>query len=262
MTLLKTDLLKNSNYPEALQPLLTQAEEVLRTWQSTWSPFVSAPLREEALRIMAPLNEIQWKSDGGHPGAERRMLQCSRTEFESNISNEPAPIKGLQIEGNFLFDKASSNDFRKALEDIGAPPGELGDIWVLGDRGAQALCSLEASAALQGSRGFIRHVEIHCESLAIEDLQLPAQRISRKLTTVEASTRLDAIASAGFGLSRAKVVKQIKNGLLRLNWMPIKQSSRGLVVGDQVQLEGKGSLEVVKLELTKRQRWRIELLRQ
>jgi RNA-binding protein YlmH len=82
------------------------------------------------------------------------------------------------------------------------------------------------------------------------------------LSSVEASCRLDAIASAGFGISRSKVVKQIKEGRLRLNWEPIRLASRDLKVGDRLQLQDRGSIEVMNIERTKRERWRVEILRQ
>ncbi len=109
--------------------------------------------------------------------------------------------------------------------------------------------------------GMIREVKISCESLAIKELKLPVQRLEKRFSTVEASKRIDAIASAGFGISRAKIVNQIKAGQLRLNWDQMKQASRELVVGDRIQLENKGSLEVLSIAITKRQRWRVELLR-
>ena len=104
-------------------------------------------------------------------------------------------------------------------------------------------------------------MEIHCDVVEIGQLQPPAQRNPKLLTTVEASCRIDAIASAGFGLSRSKVVTQIKAGRLRLNWEPVRLGSRELRVGDRLQLQGRGSLELLSCTLTKRDRWRIELMR-
>ena len=89
----------------------------------------------------------------------------------------------------------------------------------------------------------------------------PVQRSIRTLKTVEASCRLDAIASAGFGLSRAKIVTHVKAGRLRLNWGNVRQASRELVVGDRLQLQDRGSVEVLSLTRTKRERWRVELRR-
>ncbi len=49
-------------------------------------------------------------------------------------------------------------------------------------------------------------------------MEIPFKRPEKIINTVEASTRVDAIASAGFGLSRSKITTQIKQGYLRLNW--------------------------------------------
>ena len=62
-------------------------------------------------------------------------------------------------------------------------------------------------------------------------------------------------------MSRSKVVSQIKAGRLRLNWEPVRQGSRELKVGDRLQLQDRGSLELLSCTLTKRERWRIELMR-
>ncbi len=261
MNLPKKELLKGCNDRLGMEILVNQAESVLRTWKPTWSSFISAPLREEALKIMAPLNNLYWQSDGGYPGAELQRMQCIRYEDEIPICMESAPISGLHIEGNFLFDRASPKDFRNALEQIGVPKGGLGDIWINGDRGAQAICIPETAMFLDRKTSSVRDVTIKCESVPIKELRLPIHRLSKHLRTVEASTRLDAIASAGFGLSRGKVVNQIKAGKLRLNWKPIKQASKELIIGDRIQLEDRGSLEVINIELTKRHRWRVELLR-
>ena len=213
------------------------------------------------MRLLTPLNNLHWNSDGGYPGAERKRLQCIRYEDEIPIIEEPAPIQGIEMAGNFLFDKASPNDFRQSLEAIGVPASGIGDIWIRGDRGAQAICTPEVAKILDGSISNVRDIQIRCEILNAKELQLPIQRLSKRLKTVEASTRLDAIASAGFGLSRAKIVNKIKEGRLRLNWKAVNQASKELTVGDRVQLEQKGAIEVLNLELTKRHRWKVELLR-
>ena len=85
--------------------------------------------------------------------------------------------------------------------------------------------------------------------------------VVKEVGSVEASCRLDAIASAGFGLSRSKVTREIKEGRLRLNWGAIRQASRDVKVGDQLQLQDRGSVEVLNLTLTKRERWRVEMMR-
>ena len=57
------------------------------------------------------------------------------------------------------------------------------------------------------------------------------------------------------------MISQIKAGRLRHNWQPIRLASRELVVGDRLQLQDRGMVEVLSLTLTKRERWRVELKR-
>ena len=79
---------------------------------------------------------------------------------------------------------------------------------------------------------------------------------------MEASLRLDAVASAGFGVSRSRMADFIRQGKVRLDWQPVTQPSRELKPGERVQLEGRGELVIESAQLTKRQRWRMELIRQ
>ena len=238
--------------------LIEQADEVLRTWQPSWSPFLSGPELEDSRRLEA-LAELRVVRDGGRPDTERCRLQLSRSDQE--LQPEPAPISGLRLEGNFLFDRAEPQDIRQALIDLGVKPDGLGDLWLRGDRGAQAVCTPEAANHLNGLTGQVRDVTLSVEAVSIDCLQWPAQRLPKRFTSVEASCRLDAIASAGFGLSRSKVIRQIRDGRLRLNWHQVRQASRELKIGDRLQLQDRGSVEVLNLEITKRDRWRVEMLR-
>ena len=258
MSLPKEDLLEGSHNRAGLEQLIDLAEDVLRTWQPRWSGFLDAPLQEEALHRLGNLSELHWERQGGHIGAERCRLLCQRAEDQPL---QEVPIQGLLIEGNFLFDPLSPEDLRQALQAMGSAPEELGDLWVRGDRGGQGLCSPSCAQRLDRQRGHIRDVEIQCEAIEIRLLQLPAQRAQRRFSSVEASCRLDAIASAGFGLSRAKIISQIKAGRLRLNWQAVRQPSRDLKPGDRLQLQGRGMVEVLSLTPTKRERWRVELQR-
>ena len=238
--------------------LIDQAETVLRTWQPSWSPFLSGPELEDSRRLES-LTELRLVRDGGRPGTERCRLQLSRSDQE--LQPELTPISGLRLEGNFLFDRAEPEDMRQALIDLGVTADGIGDLWLRGDRGAQAVCTPDAAGRLNGQTGRVRDVTLTVEAVSIDSLQWPAQRLPKRFSSVEASRRLDAIASAGFGLSRSKVTRQIREGRLRLNWHPVRQASRDLNVGDRLQLQDRGSVEVLNLELTKRDRWRVEMLR-
>jgi len=259
MSLPRDALLRSCRHPTTMAALIDIAEDVLKTWQPRWSPFLSALMLEDANQLGA-LAELKISRNGGYPGAERQRLLIQHAA--SPEPEPPCPLAGLNVEGNFLFDPTSPDEMRLALQGIGVDDAALGDLWIRGDRGAQAICTPEAAALLRGQRGSVREVMIACESWPLEALQWPVQRVARRLSSVEASCRLDAIASAGFGISRSKVVKQIKDGRLRLNWEPVRLASRDLKVGDRLQLQERGSIEVMNIERTKRERWRVDILRQ
>ena len=261
MTLPRKELLAGAPDGAALAPVIAAAEEALRTWTPVWTDFLPADLREQAEARLGALSELALHSDGGRSGAERRRLLLQRSDSSLEPEGLPGELAGLEISGNFLFDPAEPADVRAGLLAAGAAPGSLGDIWMRGDRGAQAIVTAALAAQLQGSQGQVRTVPVEFTARPISELQLPAQRASKQLTSVEASLRLDALASAGFGMSRSRMAELIRQGAVRLNWNPVSSPSRELAVGDRVQLEGRGELLVEALALTKRDRWRVTLQR-
>jgi photosystem II S4 domain protein len=256
----RRDLLQGSRQSAALEPLIALAETVLRTWEARWSPFLAPELREEAEARLAALSELQLSSDGGHPGAERRRLLLQRSDAAA-VEPPQAGLSGLEIAGNFLFDPASPQEFRTALLAAGVAEGEVGDLWLRGDRGAQAVVSDAAGAALDGREGLVRTVPVRFEARPLAELRPPTTRVPRRLSSVEASCRLDAVASAGFGLSRSRMAALIRQGEVRIDWQPVSSPSRELRVGERVQLRDRGELEVLAIEPTKRERLRISLER-
>jgi photosystem II S4 domain protein len=259
--LLRETLLEGSPWAQALEPVLAAAETALRTWQPVWTGFLSAAVREEAEIRLGSLSELTLVSDGGYPGSERRQLLLRRTEALLPADDQPPQLMGLELAGNFLFDPAAATDFRQALINAGARDDQIGDLWPRGDRGAQAIVSAELAEKLAGSEGLVRTVAVSFELRPVAELALPAPRPLRDLRTVEASQRLDAVASAGFGLSRNRMATLIREGSVRINWKVVTSPSRELAVGERVQLEGRGELRVEGVSETKRGRWRIDLIR-
>jgi photosystem II S4 domain protein len=257
----RRDLLAASQHPQELEAVIEAADQALRTWEPVWTTFLEAEVCEEAEQRLGDLSELSLSSSGGYPGAERRRLLLQRREAALEPPTVPQALMGLEISGNFLFDPAERTDFRAGLLALGAQAGALGDLWVRGDRGAQAVLTTQQAMALDGLRTTVRTVDVQLEARPLDQLQLPAPRQPRRFHTVEASLRLDAVASAGFGISRSRMAELIRQGSVRLNWQPISSPSRLLAAGDRVQLEGRGELRLETITATKRERWRIELVR-
>tara|TARA_B100000965_G_C19552798_1_gene740808 strand:+ start:752 stop:1537 length:786 start_codon:yes stop_codon:yes gene_type:complete len=261
MKLPKEKILINSPFKKELETLLIYAEKALSERKQIWTPFVSAQVIEEVKNKFDNLNDITCYYDGGFPSSERKKICFTRSGEEISPSSDIA-IKGIYLKGNFLFDRAHQNEFRDFLHQLDAQADDIGDVWLIRDRGAQAICSQKCADFLHQKISKLRDVEIEIEALSIEEIEVPFTRPEKIINTVEASKRIDAIASAGFGLSRSKITTQIKQGFLRLNWELIYQPSKSINIGDLIHLERKGSLKILSIDKTKRERWRIKLLRQ
>jgi len=258
----RKELLEGAPDPAALEPVIAAAEEALRTWTPVWTDFLPAELREQAEARLGALSELALHSDGGYGSAERRRLLLQRADSCLEPESLPGELAGLEISGHFLFDPAEPEDLRSALLELGLPAEGLGDFWVRGDRGGQGVIGSEQIPALASGRARVRSVDVELLGRPVAELTPPQRRQPRRLHTVEASSRLDAVASAGFGLPRNRMAELIRSGQVRVNWQRITTPSRDLVVGDRVQLQGKGELAVEEIQTTKRDRLRIGLLRQ
>jgi photosystem II S4 domain protein len=255
----RRQLLEGTQHRQRLAELISQAEIVLRTHQPSWSGFLSAPERQEVHERLGALKELSLHWDGGYLQAERRLLRLARSDAEA--AELPPPLALVEISGNFLFDPADATDMRLALESTGLQAEVLGDVLLRGDRGALLLCTQAAAAELLSATLQVRSVICSLQSAGWELLPNQAPR-QKSLTTVEASLRLDAVASAGFGISRNRMAEAIRGGRVRIAWNVVSSPSREVAAGDRIQLDGRGSLLVQSANITKRDRWRLELIRE
>ncbi|MFN5515287.1 MAG: photosystem II S4 domain protein [Cyanobacteriota bacterium] len=254
----RDELLKGVENREELARVLDRAEQALKTWETETTDFLSPPVLAEAIARFGSLTELQFLPWGGYPQAERQRLAIARAELPLTV--EQIPLGAVVISGNFLFDPASHRDYLGALLGTGLVRDKVGDILPLGERGAQAILVPELTDFLAAALTQVRTVPVKVTSISLEELKIrPPQR--KELTTVEASLRLDAVASAGFGLSRSKMADAINRGDVRVNWKDISQASYSLKTGDLVTFRGKGRLEVGEVAVTKKDRYRIQLTR-
>lgn len=252
----KEKLLKGIENREEITRLLDKAEQAIKTWEVAVTDFFAPPVLAEVQQLFGRLTEIEFISWGGYPQAERQRLGIARSEIPLDVSQIPVAV--LDIAGNFLFDPATHRDFLGAILGTGIVRDKVGDLIVLGERGAQVIVVPEMVEFLTTSLLQVRSVSVKTQQIDLSELKIrPPQK--KELTTVEASLRLDAIASAGFGISRSKMTETIAAGNVRVNWKEITQPSYNVQAGDLIVLRGKGRLEVGEISVTKKQRYRVQL---
>ncbi|MEB3164461.1 MAG: photosystem II S4 domain protein [Prochlorothrix sp.] len=254
----RDQLLKGIENREILARVLDRAEQALRTWEIITTDFLSPPELAEVTPVLGRLTEVTWVAWGGYEQAERQRLALARSELP--LDRDQVPLAALNIAGNFLFDAATHRDFLGALLGTGLVREKVGDLIVVGDRGAQAIVVPELVEFLGMSLNQVRSVPVKTTAIEFADLRIQPPR-TKELTTVEASLRLDAIASAGFGMSRSKMVDLIQSGEVRVNWKGITQASHGVKTGDLIAIRGKGRLSIGEILVTKKERYRVTLTR-
>ena len=257
------EILINSNYKKETEELINIANLAYKHWETYWTGFNSTYVCEEILKDFENLNDFKFFIYGGFSSSQRSRIACFRGD---NIPEEDAlksnfPAQGIKINGNFLFDNATQDDFRSLLIKNGVNQLKVGDIWTIGDRGAQGIIDNLDIEHLDEKIFYLRDVKVKINVVGIDELQIPSGRSKKIVNTVEASTRLDAIASAGFRVSRTKIIERIENGMLRLNGSKVNKPTINLKIGDKLELENKGFIEILNLEITKRERWKVKLLR-
>lgn len=254
----REDLLKGVENRETVARVIDQAEQAIKTWEVVQSDFLSPPELAEVQQAFGRLTEVQLVAWGGYPQAERQRLAIARSDLP--LDADQVSLAALEMAGNFLFDPASHRDFLGALLGTGIVREKVGDIVVLGERGAQAIVVPELVDFLQTSLNQVRSVPVKTQAIALSELKIREPK-KKELTTVEASMRLDAIASAGFGMSRSKMADLISGGDVRVNWKDISSSSHTVKPGDLIAIRGKGRVEVGDVMVTKKDRYRVQLTR-
>jgi len=257
------EIIFNSNYKKETEELINIANLAYKHWETYWTGFNSTYVCEEILKDFENLNDFKFFIYGGFSSSQRSRIACFRGDNipEEDVLKSNFPAQGIKIIGNFLFDNATQDDFRSLLIKNGVNQIKIGDIWTIGDRGAQGIIDNSDIEHLDEKIFYLRDVKVNVNVVGIDELQIPFKRSKKLVNTVEASTRLDAIASAGFRVSRTKIIERIENGMLRLNGSKVNKPTINLKIGDKLELENKGFIEILNLEITKRERWKVKLLR-
>jgi photosystem II S4 domain protein len=254
----REELLAGVENREEVARIIDKAEQAIKTWEVVLTDFLSPPVLIETQAIFSKLTEVEILAWGGYPQAERQRLGIARQDIP--IDQSQINLVALDIAGNFLFDPATHRDFLGAILGTGIVRDKVGDILVLGERGAQVIVVPEMVEFLETSLTQVRSVPVKTQRIDLSELKVrPPQK--KEMTTVEASMRLDAIASAGFGMSRSKMAEAISGGDVRVNWKEITQPSYSVKAGDLISVSGKGRLEVREVAVTKKQRYRVNLVR-
>ncbi|MBO8136656.1 MAG: photosystem II S4 domain protein [Desulfotomaculum sp.] len=247
--------MKNNNFPSNLtgaedKALLARAadlaEYVLKTHQPAVTDFYDPYHTGLVFSVLQTVPEIKFFSDGGYPDAERtRVVIFPDYMMPEQVDSQ---LAFLVAEGSFKMSKVTHRDYLGSLTGLGLKREKLGDI-IVNETGAQLIVDAAVAPYIKSNLTKVGRVHVQVREIGREQLEIPEPKVKIINTTV-ASMRLDAVAAAGYGASRSKVVREIKSERLSLNWIPCSNPSALVQEGDMLSLRGRGRVKVVEVKGT------------
>ncbi|MBQ5398840.1 MAG: hypothetical protein IIU14_05310 [Ruminococcus sp.] len=233
--------------------LLSRVDDAVRLSSLRHSPTFLGFLNEREQYIIKEYfsnSECNLSFFGGYDGSKRNIAAFSEYELDPR----DYPLKGVYFKFR-KTDKLSHRDFLGALMGLGIERSSVGDIVI---NEGQAVCFVKSelydyivSQILKIGRVGVRIVKADECSLIFEDN-------IEELSVIVSSMRLDAVAAALTGLSRAKTAQLILSGSVAVNYLEAKNVSCILKENDILSIRKCGKFVIKKQSgLTKKGRLKI-----
>ncbi|CAL8151144.1 unnamed protein product [Prunus armeniaca] len=254
------DLLKgvvDKTVIEEVKHVLEMARRASLRREVLHTNFLTPPVLKESMLALEKLADLKAVAQGGYPQAERCRISVGHPEL---LTSDPDIIVALSITGNFGFQPCSHGDFLGAILGTGIAREKFGDVIFQGEKGAQVIVVPDLADYLISSLDKVGNVPVSLTKIPLIALDYEQPR-TKSFKAIELSLRIDAIASAGFKISRSKLVDLIRDGDVRLNWTPVTKNGATLRTGDIVSVRGKGRLKIGEINSTKKGKFAVELIR-
>lgn len=223
--------------------VLDKAQEVLRTHQSLGTDFLDPHQQEIAQGILRGLPELKYLFTGGFPRCERRkVILCPEYLDSGDVEHG---LVFLKICGNFKFQQVSHRDYLGSILGMGIKREKIGDLFLF-DQGCFAIVNSEVASYIINNLAQVHRVGVTITQVGQEQVELPAEEVKDNRTTLS-SLRLDAVASAGFGVSRSQMAGEIGAEKVKLNWAVNSRLDYPVKEGDVISVRGRGRLEVAEI---------------
>lgn len=208
------------------------------------TPFLSPGEQAAVTDLLNAWGRPRHQLWGGYPDSERRIcLFPAGWQEEDDVLRDPeGPLAALQA----VFPAAASlthRDILGALMGLGLTREVLGDILLPEAGRCQVVLLREAAPILLSQWEEAGRYKVSLSELPLDKLTpKPAQM--RTIRDTVASPRLDAVAAAGFSLSRSRAAGLIAAGKVSLNHRECIKADRQVNEGDVITCRGFGKCVV------------------
>lgn len=132
----------------------------------------------------------------------------------------------------------------------------VGDVLIGEDGSGYAIVHAEFASYLASALTSVGRVSVVAETVSLDQVSSRTRKM-KEFTTVEKSLRLDAVGSAGFGISRTKMADGIRRGGVRINQRTARTVAKTVRSGDKISFRGYGRIEIVEVDITRKGNMRI-----
>lgn len=194
-----------------------------------------AELRDAEELLHAALVHDGWAALGGYEGAERAVL-CFLPPWQEEPDADEV-LAALRVRWH-ESERVGHRDLLGSLMALGVARSKLGDI-LASPSAADVIVRADVADYLAREWTRAGRVSLRVERIALSALDVP-ERKTRAIRDTVATLRLDAVASSGFGMSRARAAELIASGRVQLNHREAVKPDAPVRAGDVVSARGLG----------------------
>lgn len=223
---------------------LDKIESVMRGEEVAYTHFLDPHQQELVEGMVRQVPEVRYMFVGGFEQTERKRLVIIPDYMMWDMVRYP--LAYLEIQGNFHFQEVSHRDYLGSLMGLGIKREMLGDIILLREGGCQVIVAPEVKDIIRLNLTKVHQVSVEVREIGEDQLVLPEEKI-KEITSTVASLRLDAVASAGFSMSRSQMVKIIKAEKVKVNFEVETDPARTIKSDDVISIRGRGRVEIKEI---------------
>ncbi|HBX74645.1 MAG: RNA-binding protein [Acidaminococcaceae bacterium] len=237
--------------------LVDLAEAAKKTSKYKVSGFLDPHGQNVAEIVAANFDGIRLETDGGFANAERARAAFVSEDF---YGTPDFGIVCYLVTWDKRYYTVGHRDILGAFMGMGCEREIQGDI-VLVPEGAQFVADKAFANYIESNLTQIGAANVSLRQIGREELQAKEEKIKIISATV-AALRLDAVAAAGYGISRSRMADEIKSQNVKINWKEAKNASQAVSEGDIISFRGRGRVELSEIRgTTKKGRCAITLKR-
>lgn len=226
--------------------------------ETQYSPKLTAFLdpREQWITqsIIGEQGDIRVSFFGGHEDVERKRALIypdyyivEKEDFHLALYEVEYPKKFVTLEHRHLLG---------SLLSLGIKREKFGDILLVEDT-IQIIVADEIASYVEMNFKEVGRSNISLKRIDDKNIQVPKIDFDEKVTTAS-SLRLDTVCASIYNLSRQKAKLLVQNGLVKVNFKVVEESSFEVEKGDLISIRGYGRSKVLSIEgKTKKEKWKI-----